>query len=96
VILKECHDGPLTDHGGVKHTITFFKKSYYWLTLKEDVEEYVKICLTCQQNQTPNKKQIRLLQSLAILEGLWESVSMDFMVSLPPLRGFDTIMVAMD
>jgi hypothetical protein len=50
VLLKECHDGPLASHGGVKRTTTFLKKSYYWPNLKDDVEEYVKICLICQQN----------------------------------------------
>jgi len=50
VLLKECHDGPLVGHGGMKCTITFLKKSYYWPNLKDDVEEYVKTCLTCQQN----------------------------------------------
>jgi hypothetical protein len=60
------------------------------------VEEYVKTCLTCQQNRTLNKKQAGLLQPLSIPEGLWESVSMDFMVSLPPSRGFDAIMVVVD
>jgi hypothetical protein len=93
VLLKECHDGPLAGHGGAKHTTTFFKKSYYWPNLKDDAEEYVKTCLTCQQNQTFNKKQTSLLQPLPILERPWESVSMDFMVKLPPLRGFDAIMV---
>jgi hypothetical protein len=29
VLLKECHDGPLANHGGAKRTTTFFKKSYY-------------------------------------------------------------------
>jgi hypothetical protein len=29
VLLKECHDGPLMGHGGAKHTIIFFKKTYY-------------------------------------------------------------------
>jgi hypothetical protein len=94
--LKECHDGPLAGHGGVKHTTTFLKKSYYWPNLKECVEEYVKTCLTCQQNRTLNKKQVGLLQPLPIPEGPWESVSMDFMVSLPPSRGFDAIMVVVD
>jgi hypothetical protein len=61
VLLKECHDGPLAGHGGAKHTTTSFKKSYYWLNLKDDVEEYVKTCLTCQQNRTFNKKQVGLL-----------------------------------
>jgi hypothetical protein len=55
-LLKECHDGPLVGHGGAKRTITFLKKSYYWPNLKDCAEEYVKTCLTCQQNRTLNKK----------------------------------------
>ncbi len=47
VFLKECHDGPFTGHGGAKHTITFFKKTYYWPNMKDNAKEYVKTCLTC-------------------------------------------------
>ncbi len=94
--LKECHDGLLVGHGGAKRTITFLKKSYYWPNLKDSAEEYVKTYLTCQQNRTLNKKQAGLLQHLPIPEGPWESVSMDFMVNLPPSRGFDAIMVMVD
>jgi len=96
IILKERHDGLLAGHGGAKHTTTFLKKSYYWPNLKNNVEEYVKTCLICQQNQTLNKKQTSLLQPLPIPEGPWESVSMDFMVNLPPSRGFNAIMVVVD
>jgi len=94
--LKECHDGLLVGHGGAKRTTIFLKKAYYWPNLKDDAEEYVKTCLTCQQNQTLNKKQAGLLQPLPIPEGPWESMSMDFMVSLPPSKGFDAIMVVVD
>jgi hypothetical protein len=83
-------------HGGTKRTITFLKKSYYWPNLKDDAEEYVKTCLTCQQNRTLNKKQTGLLRPLSIPEGPWESVSIDFMVSLPQSRGFVAIMVVVD
>jgi len=69
MLLKEYHDGPLASHGGAKCTTTFFKKSYYWPNLKDDGEEYVKTCLTCQQNQTLNKKQMSLLQPLPIPKG---------------------------
>jgi hypothetical protein len=95
-LLKECHDRPLAGHGGAKRTTTFLKKSYYWPNLKDSVEEYVKTCLVNQQNQIINKKQAGLLQPLPIPEGPWESVSMDFMVSLPPSKGFDAIMVVVD
>jgi hypothetical protein len=96
VLLKECHDGPLAGHGGAKLTTTFLKKSYNWPNLKNDAEEYMKTCLICQQNRTLNKKQAGLLGPLLIFEGPWENVSMDFMVSLPPSRGFDVIMVVVD
>jgi hypothetical protein len=49
LLLKECHDGSLVGHGGVKHITTFLKKSYYWPNLKDDVEEYVKTYLVCKQ-----------------------------------------------
>jgi hypothetical protein len=84
-------------YGGAKRTIIFLKKSYYWLNLKDDVEEEnVKTCLTCQQNRALNKKQVGLLRPLSIPKGPWENVSMDFMVSLPPSKGFDAIMVVVD
>jgi hypothetical protein len=95
-LLKECHDGPLAGHGGAERTTTFLKKSYYWPNLKKDAEEYVKTCLTCQQNRVLNKKQAGLLRPLPIPEGPWESVSMDFIVSLSPSKGFDAIMVVVD
>ncbi len=69
MLLKECHDGLLAGHGGAKRTTTFFKKSYYWPNVKDDGKEYVKSCLTCQQNQTLIKKQTSLLQPLPIPKG---------------------------
>ena len=32
--LKECHDGPVAEN-------------YYWPNLRDDVEQYVKSCVTC-------------------------------------------------
>ncbi len=39
------------------------------------------------------KKQIGLLP---IPKGSWENVSMDFMVNLPPSKGFDAIVVVVE
>ena len=95
-LLKECHDGPVARHRGVKPTLAELVKNYYWPNLRDDVEQYVKSCVTCQQNRTQFLKEAGLLRPLPILTKCWESVSMDFMIHLPESKGFDSIMVVVD
>ena len=95
-LLKECHDGPVVGHHGVKPTLAELAKNYYWPNLRNDVEQYVKSCVTCQQNRTQFHKEAGLLRPLPILTKCWESVSMDFMTHLPESKGFDSIMVVVD
>ena len=95
-LLKECHDGPVAGHRGVKPTLAELVKNYYWPNLRDDVEQYVKSCVTCQQNRTQFRKEAGLLRPLPIPTKCWESVSMDFMTHLQESKGFDSIMVVVD
>ena len=83
-------------HRGVKPTLAELVKNYYWPNLRDDVEQYVKSCVTCQQNRTQFRKEAGLLRPLSIPTKCWESVSMDFMTHLPESKGFDSIMVVID
>ena len=38
---KECHDGPVAGHRGVKPTLAELVKNYYWPNLRDDVEQYI-------------------------------------------------------
>ena len=60
VVLKECHDGPVAEHCGVKPTLEELVKNYYWPNLRDDMEQYVKSCVTCQQNRTQFCKEAEL------------------------------------
>ena len=42
-LLKECHDGPVARHRGVKPTLVELVKNYYWPNLREDVEAVCKV-----------------------------------------------------
>ena len=95
-LLKECHDGPVAWHRGVKPTLVELVKNYYWPNLRDNVEQYVKSCVTYQQNRTQFRKEARLLRPLPIPTKRWENVSMDFMTHLPESKGFDSIMVVDD
>ena len=64
----------------MKPTLAKLVKIYCWSNLWDDVEQYVKSCVTCQQNRTQFCKEAGLLRPLSILTKCWESVSMDFMI----------------
>ena len=90
--MKECHDG----YCGVKPTLAELVKNYYWPNLRDDVEQYVNSCMTCQQNKIQFHKEAGSLRPLPIPTKCWESVSMDFMTHLLESKGFDSIMVVVD
>ena len=63
-LLKECHDGSVARHRGVKPTLAELVMNYYWPNLRDDVKQYVKSCVTCQQNRTQFRKEVKLLRPL--------------------------------
>ena len=94
--MKECHDGSVAGHCSMKPTLAELVKNYYWPNLRDDVEQYVKSCVTCQQNRIQYRREAGLLRPLSIPTKCWENVSMDFMIHLPESKGFDSIMVNID
>ena len=50
----------------------------------------------CQRNKYKALNLARLLQCLPITELIWEDVSMDFIIRLPKLQGYEVIMVVVD
>ncbi|KAF2319929.1 hypothetical protein GH714_020613 [Hevea brasiliensis] len=43
-------------------TLALLKQGYYWPQLEDDVREYTKTCLVCQQDKADRQKPARLLQ----------------------------------
>lgn len=43
-IINRYHDDPLADHFEIKKTWELIAQKYYWLTLRANVESYVKGC----------------------------------------------------
>ena len=64
--------------------------------MENDVQEYTKTCLVCQQDKTDRQKPAGLLQPLPVPSRPWESVSIDFIAGLPRVGEFDHILVVVD
>lgn len=64
--------------------------------MENDVEQYVKSCLVCQQEKTKRRKEVGLLEPLPIPERPSASLSMDFIVNLSNVDGFISIILVVD
>ncbi|KAL4341343.1 hypothetical protein GQ457_08G022080 [Hibiscus cannabinus] len=95
-LMKESHDSKWAGHPGIHRTTALLADQYFWPHMSRDVEAYVKTCLVCQQDKVEAGKPMGLLQPLPIPERPWESISMDFIIGLPKVDDFSSIMVVVD
>jgi len=95
-LVQGSHDSPLAGHQGFFKTYRQIRERFTWKNLKEDVLNHVKECSICQQNKAEHIYPAGLLQPLPIPDQKWESISMDFITSLPKIHGKDSIYVVVD
>jgi hypothetical protein len=95
-ILKVCHDSPTEGHHGCFKTYSHIMERFSWKGLEDDVLKHIRECTTCQQNKSEQTHSAELLQPLLVPEQKWESISMDFITSLPRVQGRDCIFVVVD
>lgn len=71
-------------------------QSLYWVGMKGAVTKFVAACQVCQRSKYQTATPAGLIQPLPIPKAVWEDISMDFIVRLPKVRGYDTILVVVD
>ena len=73
------------------------KKMFWWPKMKKNVADFVAACLVCQKAKIEHQKPAGFLQSLDVPEWKWDSIAMDFVVSLPKTpANCDSIWVIID
>ena len=61
-----------------------------------NIELYVKTCLVCQQDKGLTQREAGLLQPFPIPESPWISISMDFITSMPKVKGMGSVFVVVN
>ncbi len=100
-LISRHHDNPLAGHFGIEKTRMLIARKYYWPTLQQDVEAYIKRCDVCLASKAVCHKLYRDLQSLPVFTHRWKNVSMDFVTGLPISANwkgdsYDSILVIVD
>ena len=95
-VLQSRHDFPSAGHFGFNKTMELISRDFWWPQMWKSVKEYVTTCDICSRSKIPRHRPYGLLRPLQIPEKPWKSISMDFIVDLPPSKGFDSIFVVVD
>ncbi|KAL8153912.1 hypothetical protein V2J09_011672 [Rumex salicifolius] len=82
-IFKWLHDSAVGGHSGRDATLKRVKSLFYWKGMNTKVQNYVRNYTICQRNKYDLSAKPGLLQPLPIPEGIWQSISLDFIEGLP-------------
>ena len=95
-VLQYNHDYILAGHFGQNKTLELVRHGYSWPSLRADVQQFCKSCVTCMRSKPQHHKLYGSLKQLPMPEQPWNSISMDFIEKLPSSSGFDIILVIVD
>jgi len=95
-VLQYNHDHIFAGHFGQNKTLELVCCGYSWPSLRADVQQFCKSCVTCMRSKPQRHKPYGFLKQLSIPGRPWNSISMDFIEKLLSFSGFDTILVIVD
>ena len=82
MIISENHDTLIGGHFGARKTQDLIERSWYWDGLARDVRDYVRSCLTCQEQKHVTHKEPGLRYPI-LASRPWQIVTMDYVCGLP-------------
>jgi hypothetical protein len=95
-LLTVFHSSVVGGHSGIIVTYRRLKQFFAWDGMKTVVHEFVQACIICQQAKPERVKNPGLLQPLAIREGPWTTISLDFVEGLPQSENANCILMVVD
>ncbi len=51
-VIEAHHNTPLAGHPGIAKTLELINRNYWWPSMKEVIQHYVKTCVVCQRTKT--------------------------------------------
>jgi len=97
-VISLFHDSMTAGHPRISKTLALMKPYYWWPNMKNFVIEYIKGCATCQitkVNMQPTRPPLFPITS-EINTLPFQTISLDFIIKLPILDGYDTILTITD
>jgi hypothetical protein len=91
--MSKFHASPIAGHLCFTKTYEWFKISFFWDGMKQDICTFLVECDTCKCNKSEVVKPSGTLQPLLIPPSIWIDIYMDFIVGIPKSGNKSVIMV---
>jgi len=71
-------------------------RDYYWPGIQQDVDLYIKSCVSCGRNKSPTQAPAGFLHPMPVPEHRFDELALDFVGTIPISKGFNMILVMTD
>ncbi|KAL0187127.1 hypothetical protein M9458_018797, partial [Cirrhinus mrigala] len=95
-LLQQVHSTPSSGHPGITATLHLLKNRFWWPTINQDTQAFVKNCTVCNTCKPSRQLPAGLLQPLPIPHRPWSHIAIDFVTDLPNSQGKTTILTVVD
>jgi hypothetical protein len=95
-IIAQFHSSVGGGHNGIRKNIHRIHSVYGWKGICREVKYFLSQCHICLQCKVDNRRPLGLLQPLQVPVRPWSSISLDFITDLPPVKGYDALLVVVD
>jgi len=92
-IVAAVHDD---GHEGVQRTLHRLRRDFHFPDMGRVVQDFVRACPTCQRFKTEHLHPAGLLLPLPVPTGVWTDIGLDFIETLPRVKGKSVILTAVD
>ena len=96
-VIQLFHNNLAAGHPGIANTHALVKQDFWWPNMKQDIEQYVKGCTTCQESKINTRPLKPTMIPITPKHSLpFQTIAMDFITKLPLSGGYDSILTIMD
>lgn len=82
-IIKECHSSVIGGHSGIAKTYARLRKRFFWESSKQDVQEFIKTCESCQRKKLVRKKGKEPMKITDTPRKAFDKIQIDIVGPLP-------------
>src|SRR3984893_9696980 len=95
-VLAFEHDLPTAGHPGPRKLRAALLRTYWWVGMVKDADQYAQGCETCQRTKPDCTKRTAPLHPHPVPDGPWSVITWDIVGPLPLSRGHNAILVIVD